>query len=319
MRLALAPIIAVALAAAFATPALAKLPVKTVKIVEKHKQYEIDVDYPKTGNKAIDEDIADWAELQVAAFKDDAAGNDGDSASGPYQLGIGFQVARNDDKMFAVLFTYSTYEGGAHPNTVFQTMNFLMPDGWQVYLQEIFTEAGLKKISKLAIADLDKQLIGPDGMDDKDWIARGAGPEWDNFGAFVLLPDALDIQYAPYNVAPYAAGGQETKIPLAALKPFLRADWRAPQPSFDCAKASTTVEKTICSDANLARQDRNVAEAYRQKTSGSDEAAKKPIRDAQRAWLASRATRCGTKTGAAGVACLTSLYDARLTALTAAH
>ncbi|MGN6147620.1 MAG: DUF4163 domain-containing protein, partial [Rhizomicrobium sp.] len=188
MRLALAPIIApviaVALAAAFATPAFAKLPVKTVKIAEKHKEYEVDVAYPKTGNETIDEDIASWAKLQIVAFKDDAAGNDGDSASGPYQLGIDFQVARNDDKMFAVVFTYSTYEGGAHPNTVFQTMNFLMPDGWQVYLQEIFTEAGLKKISKLATADLDKQLIGPDGMGDKDWIARGAGPVWDNFGAF---------------------------------------------------------------------------------------------------------------------------------------
>jgi uncharacterized protein YecT (DUF1311 family) len=290
-----------------------------VKIAEKHKQYEIDVDYPKTGNKTIDEDIASWARLQVAAFKDDAAGNDDDSASGPYQLGIGFQVARNDDKAFAVLFTYSTYEGGAHPNLVFQTMNFLMPDGWHVYLQEIFTEAGLKKISKLATADLDKQLIGPDGMGDKDWIARGAGPAWDNFGAFVLLPDTLDISYAPYNVAPYAAGGQETKIPLAPLKPFLRANWRAPAPSFDCAKAATAVEKTICSDASLARQDRDVAEAYRQKTSGSDEAAKKPIRDAQRAWLASRATRCGGKKGAAAVACLTSLYEARLTALTTAR
>jgi uncharacterized protein YecT (DUF1311 family) len=319
MRLALAPIIAVALAAACATPVFARLPVKTVTIAEKHKQYEIDVDYPKTGNKTIDEDIASWATLQVAAFRDDAAGNEGDSASGPYQLGIGFQVARNDDKMFAVVFTYTTYEGGAHPNTVFRTMNFLMPDGWHVYLQEIFTEAGLKKISKLAIADLDKQLAGPDSMGDKDWIARGAGPAWDNFDAFVLLPDALDIQYAPYNVAPYAAGPQETKIPLAPLKPFMRANWRAPSPSFDCAKAATAIEKAICSDANLARQDRDVAEAYRQKTSGSDEAAKKPIRDAQRAWLDSRAARCGAKTGAAAVACLTALYDARLTALTGAR
>src|SRR5690242_872847 len=103
MRLALA----IAFAAALATPAFAKLPVKTVKIAEKHKQYEVDVAYPRTGNKIIDEDIAGWAKLQVAAFKDDAAGNDGDSASGPYQLGIDFQVARNDDKMFAVLFTYS--------------------------------------------------------------------------------------------------------------------------------------------------------------------------------------------------------------------
>jgi uncharacterized protein YecT (DUF1311 family) len=155
-------------------------------------------------------------------------------------------------------------------------------------------------------------------MSDKDWIARGAGPDWDNFGDFTLLPGTLDIQYAPYNVAAYAAGPQETKIPLATLKPYLRADWHAPAASFDCAKAAAPIEKTICSDANLARQDRAVAAAYRQKLGNADnDAAKKPVRDAQRAWLASRVARCDMKTGAAGVACLTSLYEARLKTLTA--
>ncbi|HEY4124349.1 MAG TPA: DUF3298 and DUF4163 domain-containing protein, partial [Rhizomicrobium sp.] len=225
MRLALALVIAAAFAA---SPALAKLPVKPMKIAIKHKQYEIDVAYPQTGNKPVDAAIADWAKKEVADFKNDVAGNSNDDSSiGPNTLDISFDVARNDDKVFAIVFTESTFEGGAHPNTNFRTMNFLMPDGWQVYLPEIFTQAGLKKISQLAIADLDKQLMGPDSMSDKDWIARGAGPDWDNFGDFVLLPNALDIQYAPYNVAAYAAGPQETKLPLIPLKPYLRADWRA--------------------------------------------------------------------------------------------
>ncbi|HEY7978832.1 MAG TPA: hypothetical protein VID67_11590, partial [Rhizomicrobium sp.] len=71
MRLALA----IALAAALAAPAFAKLPVKTVKIAEKHKQYEIDVDYPRTGNKTIDAAMAEWVRDEVSRFRDDAAGN----------------------------------------------------------------------------------------------------------------------------------------------------------------------------------------------------------------------------------------------------
>jgi uncharacterized protein YecT (DUF1311 family) len=314
MRLALTLVIAAAFAA---SPALAKLPLKPVKIAVKHKEYEIDVTYPQTGNKAVDAAITSWAKGEVAAFKGDAASYDAGSAVGPDTLYIGFEVARNDDKVFSVVFTESIFEGGAHPNTFFRTMNFLMPDGWQVYLQEIFTSAGLKKISQLAVADLDRQLAGPDSMSDKDWIARGAGPGWDNFSDFVLLPDTLDIQYPPYAVAAYAAGPQETKIPLAPLKPFMRADWRAPAASFDCAKAAAPVEKTICSDVNLARRDRDVAEAYHQLVGNTDnEAAKTPVRDAQRAWLASRTARCGSKPGKDGVACLTSLYEARLKALT---
>jgi uncharacterized protein YecT (DUF1311 family) len=315
MRLALAPIVAVALAAAFATPAFARLPVKTVKIAEKHKQYEIDIDYPKTGNEAIDDETASWVESVIADFRSEATSIDDQGTMGPYRLLITFDVPRNDDRVFAVVFSEGLDEGGAHPNTFFNTMNFLMPDGWEVFLPEIFTPDGVKAISKIAIADLKKQL-GPDENFNMDMIASGAGPAWENFADFTILPDALDIQYEPYAVAPYVMGAQETKIPLAALKAYLRPNWRAPQASFDCAKATAPIEKTICSDANLARQDRYVAEAYRQKTGGTDEAVKKPIRDAQRAWLASRAARCGTRASAAVVACLTSLYDARLTALT---
>jgi len=309
-----------ALAAAFAllatVPAFGKLPAKPVKIAIKQKEFEVNVAYPQTGNKAIDTAIADWAKKEVASFKSDAAGNDGDGSMGPYSLDISFTIARSDDKMFAVVFTESTYEGGAHPNTFFRTMDFLLPDGWQVYLPEIFTEAGLKKISQLAIADLDKQLAGPDAMS-KDWIARGAGPDWDNFADFVLLPNALDIQYAPYNVAAYAAGPQETKIPLAPLKFFLRTDWRAPVASFDCAKASAAIEKTLCSNVSLARLDRAVAQAYSQQIGNADgDAAKKQVRDAQRGWLAKRKTAC-PQDGKDAVACLTKFYQARLTALNA--
>jgi hypothetical protein len=311
MRLALA----IALAAALAAPAFAKLPVKTVKIAEKHKQYEIDVDYPRTGNKTIDAAMAEWVRDEVSRFRDDAAGNGGDGPFSTYMLGIGFDVARNDDKVFAVVFTESTYEGGAHPNTAFQTMNFLMPDGWQVYPQEIFTPDALKTISRLATADLKKQLKPDEGFD-ADMIKNGAGPDWDNFVDFTILPDALDIQYPPYAVAPYVAGPQETKIPLSALKTFLRPDWRAPQASFDCAKARAWVEKAICSDVNLARLDRTVADVYAARLGAADsDAARLPVHGDQREFLAARIKKCGGQTGKAAITCLTAQYNARLKVL----
>jgi len=314
MRLALAVVTAALFAAA---PALAALPVKTVKISEKHKEYEISVAYPRTGNKAIDVETASWAKKEIADFRGEAAGNDGDGSSGPYSLDIAFDVARNDDKVFAVVFTESTYEGGAHPNSFFNTMNFLMPDGWQVYLQEIFTPDALKTISRLATADL-KNRLKPDQGFDADMIKSGAGPDWSNFADFTILRDALDIQYAPYAVAPYVAGPQETKIPLSALKPFFRPDWRAPQASFDCAKASAWIERMICSDVNLARLDRAVAEAYATRLGSADsDAMRLPVHGDQREFLAARMKRCGGQAGAGAIACLTRQYNVRLKVLNA--
>ena len=312
MRLAL-----VALAALITTPALAKLPVKTVKITEKHREYEIDVTYPRTGNRRIDADTASWVKAVVADFRGEAKGNNSDGSIGPYTLDIRFDVPRNDDKVFAVVFEEGVFEGGAHPNSFFNTMNFLMPEGRQVYLPEVFKPEGLKVISKFAIADLRTQLT-PDQGFDAQMITDGAGPKWGNFADFTLLPDALDIQYPPYAVAPYVAGPQETKIPLAALRAYMRPDWRAPQASFDCAKASAWIEKIICSDVTLARLDRDVADAYATAydNAGSD-AARLPVHGDQREFLAERMKECGGHAGAGAVTCLIGLYRMRLKVLNA--
>lgn len=311
MRLAL-----IALAAALiAAPALAKLPLKTVKIVEKHQEYEINVAYPQTGNRSIDGDMAGWVKTVVADFRSEARGSGGDGSTGPYTLDITFTVPRNDDKVFAVVFEEGIYEGGAHPNGFFNTMNFLMPEGQQVYLPEIFAPEGLKAISRYAAADLRKQL-NPDEGFAASMITDGADPEWGNFADFTILPDALDIRFPPYAVAPYAAGPQETKIPLSVLKAYLRPDWRAPQASFDCADAAQWMEKIICSDVTLARLDRDVAEAYALRLQNADsDAARLPVRGGQRQFLAERTKRCGGRAGA--VACLIAQYRARLKVLNA--
>jgi uncharacterized protein YecT (DUF1311 family) len=303
-----------------ASPALAALQVKPVHIAIKQKGLEINVAYPQTGNAAVDRETANWAKKTIADFKDEAAQYGSDGGTGqPYTLDVTYTVPRNDNQMFEALFTDSEFFGGAHPGHEFEAMNFLMPDGWRVYLPEIFSWDGLKKISQLGIADLDKQLLAG-GLTDKDWIARGAAPQWDNFAVFNLLPGTLDIQYNEYTVAAYAAGPQETKFPLSALKGFYRTNWRAPAASFDCAKATASIEKTICSDVALARLDRDVATAYHTHDVAADSGntTTNDQQAGQRTWLTQRGKTC-PQTGAAAVKCLTTLYGARLTALNKAQ
>ena len=92
----------------------------------------------------------------------------------------------------------------------------------------------------------------------------------------------------------------------------MRKDFRAPAASFDCAAAATPTEKAVCSDVALARLDRDVAEAYARKLKYEfDAAAKENIKQAQRAWLATRDSTCSD----ASVQCLTGVYKARLAAL----
>lgn len=72
-------------------------------------------------------------------------------------------------------------------------------------------------------------------------------------------------------------------------------------PSFDCSKATTAVEKTICSNAQLSSLDRELSVLY--KEFGSEQ------RDAQRAWIKQR-NLCQADT-----ACLVSSYRDRISSI----
>lgn len=65
------------------------------------------------------------------------------------------------------------------------------------------------------------------------------------------------------------------------------------QPSFDCTKVTSLVEKVICSDADLATMDRDMADKFRQILDASPLQSRPFIIDAQRRWLKSLAARCG--------------------------
>lgn len=301
-----------------ATASAAGLKVDRKTIEAKSTAYEIKAEYPQTGVKAIDQEIAGWVEGEVATFKKEAAPEQ-DSAGGAWTLDIGYTVERNDADVLALLFTLSSYTGGAHGSHVFRTWNFLLPEGTRVDLAQVLDGGkALAKLSGIAVADLNKQLLTPDGMTDADWIKRGAGPDWGNFEDFLLLPDAIKIEFPQYQVAAYAAGPQEVRVPLSALSGLLRKDPRVPAASFDCAKAATAVERAICADGALARLDREVAQAYGQRLADIEAASDKDaVRVAQRGWLERRNAACKDQSGTALGACLTGVYRTRLAELSA--
>ena len=298
--------------------ALAAVPVETMKVERKTERVDVELAYPRTGIAAIDRPIEAWVKGMAADFETGAdedfadfkSDNDGEVPPWTYSLYLGFEVARNDDEMLVFDYDESIFQGGAHPNHEIITANYMMPDAWQVYLPEIFDgDRALRKISDLAIADLTRQLLGPDSMSDPDWVKTGAGPAWSNFQNFLLLKDRLVIRFPPYQVAAYAAGDQRVEIPLSRLAGLMREDWRTPVASFDCRKAGTATEKAICSDVALARLDRELSDTYTVALSFTDDAGKAGIRDAQRRWIAER-NACGGDVG-----CLVSAYEARIKVL----
>lgn len=78
--------------------------------------------------------------------------------------------------------------------------------------------------------------------------------------------------------------------------------------SFDCGKASTPVEKAICSDERLSNLDSELGRAY--KAALQNSTAPADLKTEQKNWIAQR-NRCTDMT------CLASAYQARLASLSA--
>lgn len=90
----------------------------------------------------------------------------------------------------------------------------------------------------------------------------------------------------------------------------------APAASFDCSKASTKIEKLICNDKELSRQDESLAKAYR---SALSSAQAKAARTSQKQWLAKERSSCDNDSSPPGIIalCLRGKYDQQIFVLTA--
>lgn len=81
--------------------------------------------------------------------------------------------------------------------------------------------------------------------------------------------------------------------------------------SFDCAKASSSLEKTICSDTQLGELDEDLSEYYFKLKEKLDSDASMALLETQRKWLKQRLKQCGAN----NLTCLRSLYKERVLAL----
>lgn len=73
--------------------------------------------------------------------------------------------------------------------------------------------------------------------------------------------------------------------------------------SFDCAKASTLVEQTICSNTKLSELDDSLTQIYKRAIASGPNASL--VKSEQRTWLTNVRNKCAT------VACLTQAYFER--------
>ncbi|MBE9558628.1 MAG: DUF1311 domain-containing protein [Proteobacteria bacterium] len=285
---------------------------------------------------------------EITLFKDDTSDEEGDSYSNDYTM---LSVVGT-----TVSWSYTWYaEGGAHP-TYGEEWYSVNLDSAAVNLAALFGE---EAVFTRLMQDPVVQMAAGGGMADK------AGPpkpnpnnltqllEQADGGCFAAMGDnLLTDYYFAYrlggNIAVVQIGltygcevnrGNFTKlnklyfpIPREMKKDFRRAvkkgvleDIPFQKTSFNCAKAGTTIEFTICADAAVAKLDIAMAKQYKAARRAASGEARKRIKKDQRAWIANRNRECswpgnemlydkGEFFGSIE-ACLVNSYEKRLAAL----
>src|SRR5438045_1794480 len=99
------------------------------------------------------------------------------------------------------------------------------------------------------------------------------------------------------------------------IAPILLVPLLAPSPaaaaSFDCKKAATITERTICADADLSKADEALASQYKEALAKSPQP--EALREGQREWLGETRGRC--EVAAKPLDCLRTAYATRATEL----
>lgn len=180
---------------------------------------DVTMHYPVIGNAQADAILADFARNAVKAFEKILQEDGGERPEGyaSYELMGTYEINRPSENAVSVLFSIYNYTGGAHGMRELNCINFELPSGRRLALEDIFgkPQRALEILSDYSRARLPAEL-GPDFVDE-DMLSSGTAPDAANFANLTLLPDAVRVEFGPYQVASWAAGLPQLPVPLADL------------------------------------------------------------------------------------------------------
>lgn len=118
--------------------------------------------------------------------------------------------------LISMYFQVMTYEGGAHPMTVFDSHTYAMVGGkpMEVHAKDLFNPDSkfVDIVSSLVIGQL---LKNPDATWVQDGTVKTLTPQ--QVDSFVITPTTITYLLNPYDMGPYSSGAFKVKVPFTQL------------------------------------------------------------------------------------------------------
>lgn len=187
--------------------------------IEETDNISILVNYPKFDSPASAK-IEGYALSRIDSFKSSLREFNAPSGS-IFTLDINYEVKYLGDEYVSFLFRENTYTGGAHPNQIPVGKTYEIESGQEVSLTDIFVPGSgyLEAISKEAVEKFKEKF--KEGV----FFSEGVEARTVNFETFTIDDGSITFYFAPYQIAPYAAGLQDVRIPFEKLRTHLQPEF----------------------------------------------------------------------------------------------
>ena len=143
-----------------------------------------------------------------------------------------YGIVHGSETFLSLAYDVSWYgAGAAHPNSHYETYNFILVDRiTKVELEDFFSDIKLasQKLNEIAVKELSREYWSRNNQrpdeDQIKWFNDGAGPDFDNFRCYTINSEGFQFLFAPYQVSSYADGRWSIAISYYDLLDVLKPD-----------------------------------------------------------------------------------------------
>lgn len=199
----------------YQTPSKEKLQALGVKIIK--RTYKDTFDYPqvtglisKSAQDKINETLAKHVRASYNAYMELER-----TEQEHREYKMSYEVKYNENNLLSILIYDYMYTGGAHGMSTVTAYNFNVLTGQRLYLSDVAkSQSALNKIKKYAITDLTNRANRGEAI----FTEELSGIEINSQRPFYFTANGIVIKFYEYEVAPYAAGMPEVKVPYSVFK-----------------------------------------------------------------------------------------------------
>jgi uncharacterized protein YecT (DUF1311 family) len=195
-------------------------------------RYEISIEYPQVLTPRSAAATAFERAARAIAFGKNAVKEYREmerpmAAGAENYYGATYETTYLDPRLVSVVFTISTFTGGAHPNSARLALMFDLTQGRAINLADVLAEpnGAVAEIAAVCKTKLEEQAKKDDWelFDNADIAGVvGAAENW------AADKDGIEILFDPYSIAAYVYGPHECRLSHADLKRWQKSDGPLP-------------------------------------------------------------------------------------------